>query len=132
MHGLTPGHYLVQAALDSIWLSESIRMDVTDHDPTDLHLDIDEPGGPVALELKNQKGEPAVGQACIINRPPGPLTDLLWPRTFRSDGAGMVYIPALEIRKTKVRIGQMIAEISPPPVTCDGPTHLSISIKPQY
>ena len=85
--GLTIGHYLIQAALDGIWLSDSISAEVADHDIPNLMLDISQPGSPVALTVVDGTGKPVIGQKVKIDRPVGPLTDLDWPAAFLTDGA---------------------------------------------
>ncbi len=95
--GLTPGVYRVQAAMDGIWLSPSVRLVVgPDINPNPLTLNIGEPGAAPSLELVDTRGKPAVGAVVTVNRPQGPLSDRLWPPRFTADGAGMLHLPPLE------------------------------------
>ena len=101
--GLTPGDYLVQAALDDIWLSPSKAVHVSDHDPEPIELDIAAPGAPVVVKLVDRAGKPIVGQTITIDRPAGPLTETFWAHEWTSDGAGVVNIPTLEAGKHMLR-----------------------------
>jgi hypothetical protein len=104
LDGLTPGTYHVQAALDGIWLSETATLEVKDGALKPLTLDIGAPGSPVVVTVKDAAGKPAVGCALTLDRPPGPLTDLLWPAVWPTDGAGCVSIPTLEVGKHTIRV----------------------------
>jgi hypothetical protein len=92
--GLTPGDYVVQAALDNIWLSPPVTLHITGPGPARINLAIPEPGAPVRLALRDTHGKPIVGREITIERS-GPL-QWLWPDKWISDGAGVVYIPTLE------------------------------------
>ena len=96
--GLTPGTYQIQATLDNIWLSASttLRVSAENTKPAPLTLSIGVPGAPVLVHLRDAAGKPAIGKSITIDRPPGPLADTLWPKSWTSDGAGVVYIPTLE------------------------------------
>lgn len=89
LNGLTPGTYLVQAARDGIWLSASQTVIVGDAPVLPLALDIAPPGLPVTLHL-------SPGEAVSLDRPAGPLTDLLWPAVIRADGIGDLRLAGLE------------------------------------
>jgi hypothetical protein len=104
--GLTPGDYQIQAAMDGIWLSRRIRLTVKPDgiSPETLPLDVGEPGAPSVLELVHRDGTPVRGGTAKVIRPEGPLTDLLWPKEFTADGAGVVQIPPLEVGSHKVRV----------------------------
>ena len=97
--GLTPGRYRVQASMDDIWLSSSVSLvvdaDGVRSDP--LTLDIGQPGVPSVVRCIDAAGEPVVGIKVELPRPTGPLTRLLWPPTFTSDGAGVINLPPLEV-----------------------------------
>ena len=92
--GLTPGRYLVQAALDDIWMSPTTMIHVGDEKPQPLHLAIPAPGAPVQISLIGRDGKPAIGHVVTLDRS-GPLSDL-WPAELRSDGAGLIYLPTME------------------------------------
>jgi len=104
--GLTPGIYRIQAAMDGIWLSREVRLIVKPDmaNPKPLTLDIGEPGQPSVLELVRRDGKPAPAKTVKIIRPEGPLTDLLWPVEFTADGAGIIYVPSLEVGTHRVRV----------------------------
>lgn len=110
--GLTPGTYRIQATMDDIWLSPSIRMTLKPGMDADkpLSLDIGRPGRPSILELVRADGKPARGAVVAVVRPPGPLTDRLWPMEFTSDGAGAIALPPLEVGTHKLRVKGMSAE----------------------
>jgi hypothetical protein len=117
--GLTPGEYLVQAALDDIWLSPSVSIKVADKPLDPITLAIGTPGGPVRVKIADQAGRPLPLQELTLDRPAGPLADALWPKVWRADGAGEVYVPALEEGRHMLRIGGIQKEIIalPLPVT---------------
>jgi hypothetical protein len=98
--GLTPGRYHIQAAMDDIWLSQSIEIDVAADGirgaSEPFTLDIGLPGEPSVIQCLDKNGEPQVGIEMFVVRPPGPFTDRLWPAKFISDGAGVVNVPPLE------------------------------------
>jgi hypothetical protein len=121
--GLTPGTYKVQASLDNIWLSDTITLVASDKPMADIHLDIPAPGGPAAVHVTSAKGKPLVGVQVVVDRPAGPLTDLDWPASFTSDGAGEVWIPALEAGKHTVRFkdNSGVADFVVPPLPADAP-----------
>ena len=39
-----------------------------------------------------------------VARPDGPLTKALWPKDFRTDGAGVLQIPPLETGRQTIRV----------------------------
>jgi len=92
--GLTPGTYLVQAALDEIWLSSVATVHVAGPRGKPINLSIPLPGAAVQIKLQDASGNPVKGGSITIDRT-GPLAGL-WPRQWTSDGAGMIYIPTLE------------------------------------
>jgi protocatechuate 3,4-dioxygenase beta subunit len=102
--GLTPGTYKVQASLDGIWLSDTATLTASDKPQGAIHLDIPAPGGPAVIHCASAKGKPLCGVSLIVDRPVGPLTEMDWPAEFTSDGAGDVWIPALEEGKHAVRL----------------------------
>lgn len=104
LDGLTAGHYDVQAALEGIWLSKTVSLDVDDSDPAPLTLDIGEPGGPMCVQIIGSDGGPVQGRSVTVDRPAGPLTSSLWPAEFLSDGAGNVWIPPLEVGVHTIRL----------------------------
>lgn len=100
--GLTPGDYLVQAALDDIWLSSPVALHVTNQQSRPIKLDIRAPGAPIRIELRDRSGRPAVGTTITLERL-GPLATL-WPREWMSDGAGSVYVPTLEAGRHTIHV----------------------------
>ena len=120
--GLTPGRYLVQAVLDGIWLSPSVAIEVGQHDPADISLDIGEPGGPVQVHVTDGSGKPILGCKVFIDRPMGPLAASVWPAFFRTDGGGNVYIPALEVGEHTVHVCDKTLRVKAPAMPCEGPS----------
>jgi hypothetical protein len=99
--GLTPGRHLVQAALDGIWLSNSIELIVDPQQPTPpLQFDIRAPGHPSSICLQNADGVIVPGATLTVDRPTGPMTT---PYILTADGAGIVHIPALEAGRQTYR-----------------------------
>jgi hypothetical protein len=127
--GLTNGHYRIQAAVDGIWLSDSVSVEVTDHDILNLMLDIGQPGSPVALTVADGTGKPLIGQKVKIDRPVGPLTGLDWPADFLTDGAGVVNIPPLEVGKHKIHVGQFSTDVTARPLPCKAPVEVRCVIQ---
>ncbi|MGI4789545.1 MAG: hypothetical protein ACRYFS_11920 [Janthinobacterium lividum] len=96
LSGLTPGTYRVQGARDGLWLSQSQTLVVTDSSLPPLTLDIAPPGTPMLLHLTNAAGQALPERIVTLNRPAGPLTDLLWPRTATADTHGDLWLDGLE------------------------------------
>jgi hypothetical protein len=104
--GLTPGRYRIQAAMDDIWLSTAVSV-VVDADEVrsePLILDMGRPGVPSVVRCVDPDSKPVVGCRVELLRPPGPLTEALWPIIFRSDGAGVVNLPPLEAGEHSFRV----------------------------
>ncbi|BDI33627.1 hypothetical protein CCAX7_56780 [Capsulimonas corticalis] len=96
LKGLTPGTYIIQAARDNIWLSETQTLTVGDTPLSDLVFNIAPPGAPAILHVTDKHGKPLAGKSIHVARPAGPLTDLLWPNAFPVDSAGDVRLEGLE------------------------------------
>ena len=97
MSGLTPGLYLVQAALDDIWLSPGVRIDVKDQAAERVQdLDIGAPGVATVVQCVDAGGKPVAGAKAKVQRPAGPLSEQLWNLEFVADAAGVMHIPPLE------------------------------------
>jgi hypothetical protein len=94
--GLTPGTYQVQAARDDLWLSPAQTLIVTGNPLPPLTLDILPPGLPVVLHLVNSLGQAQPGRTVTLDRPAGPLTGLLWPKTAAADSQGDLRLDGLE------------------------------------
>ena len=103
---LTPGTYRVQASMDNIWLSPSIRVIVSDRaaKSESLTLDIGRPGPAATVKIVDQAGKPVPDVKATVARPEGPLADMLWPRDFTSDGAGVLHIPPLEAGTHRLQV----------------------------
>ncbi len=116
---LAPGVYQVQATLDNIWLSPSVRIAVSaDAAPLKpITLNIDEPGPASTVTVVDRQGRPLIDVPVTVTRPPGPLATLLWSHKFKSDGAGVAQIPPLEAGRHKLQIpgaaGESILTVSP-------------------
>jgi hypothetical protein len=100
--GLTPGTYLVQAALDEIWLSSVVTVRVSDGTMQAIHLAVPSPGASVRLELRDRSGKPVIGHSVTIERS-GPLA-YLWPHELISDSAGSIEIPTMESGQQTIRV----------------------------
>lgn len=94
LSGLTEGDYLVQAALDNIWLSQPVPLHASTSSHDSIGLNIPAPGVPVLLHLYDAAGKPVANATTTVEHS-GPMADL-WPHDWTSDGAGTVYIPTLE------------------------------------
>jgi hypothetical protein len=129
--GLTPGTYVVQAALDDIWLSKSQTIHVADETLKPLALDIPSPGAPVVLRLVNSAGKPVIGELVTIERPSGPLTEVLWPHEWTSDGAGVVSIPTLEAGRHQLHAehSSKPIEVDVPQLPAKGPVEIKITLE---
>jgi hypothetical protein len=130
--GLTPGRYTIQAALDNIWLSPSATVDVTDRPPGDVALAIPAPGGAAVVMTVGPDGTPRPGRPITIDRPAGPLAALLWPGGWTTDGAGEVYVPALEVGRHTVRVPGTgaTAEVIVPALPARRPAEVQIRLEP--
>lgn len=105
LNGLTPGKYTVQAALDNIWLSKGLKLEVTaDAKLKPLKLDIPEPGAGTIIELQNKQGSPLPNRAIRIEEPNGPLTRILRPPVYQTDGKGAVWLDGLRAGRHVISI----------------------------
>jgi hypothetical protein len=102
LSGVTSETYLVQAALDDIWLSSVAPLRAASVNIKPIHLAIPLPGSAVRPELRDRAGRPVVGRAVTMHRT-GPLA-YLWPHQLISDGAGSIYIPTLEAGKQTIHV----------------------------
>jgi hypothetical protein len=129
--GLTPGRYTIQAALDDIWLSPSVAVDVADRPRDPLTLAIPHPGEPAVVKVIGPDGKPVPGRAITIDRPAGPLTTLLWPAQFKTDGAGEARIPALEARRHRVQVKgtDVSAELAMPALPVEKPVEVQLRLR---
>ena len=94
---------------------------VGDQDPAPLDLNIPQPCGPVVVKVLDSAGHPVTGLPLTVDRPAGPLAELDWPSDFTTDGAGVVYLPALEAGSHRVHISNTTIDVTPPTLPCDGP-----------
>jgi hypothetical protein len=106
LNALTPGTYLVQASLDNIWLSASIRLKVDASAPNipPLTLDIPAPGPGLNIKVVDKAGKPVADARATVSRPEGPINDGVWPKDFRTDGAGVLHIRPLESGRQTIRV----------------------------
>jgi hypothetical protein len=104
LSGLAPGKYEVQAAYDDLWLSESVTVTVGDGPLEAVTLPIATLGGPLIVKIVGNGGKPMRDRAVTIDRPKGPLNTLLWPKEWYTDGAGEIWIGALEAGEHTVRV----------------------------
>jgi hypothetical protein len=127
--GLTPGSYLVQAALDDIWLSPSTAVHVMEHNPKPIELNISAPGSPIVVKVFDKAGKPRIGETLTIDRPAGPLAESLWPHEWISDGLGVVNIPTLEEGKHVLRaVNADAVTVTVPPLPAKGAVEVKITM----
>jgi protocatechuate 3,4-dioxygenase beta subunit len=114
--GLTPGTYVIQAALDEIWLSSQATVHVAGTSTRPIKLSIPLPGVPVRIKLRDSSGNPVTEKSITIDRS-GPLANL-WPREWASDGAGMIYVPTLEAGRHTIRTpgSPRVVTVDVPPI----------------
>ena len=115
LNGLSAGHYVIQAALDDIWMSPVVDLQVPTEQRKPIQLAIPAPGAPVQFEFVGHDGNPVIGLGVTIDRS-GPLAHF-WPQELRSDGAGSRYIPTLEAGRHTIHLDQ-----GSKPVTFDVPS----------
>jgi hypothetical protein len=127
--GLGPGKYQVQAALDDIWLSKTVSIEVGNTSLAPITLAIGQPGGPVLIKLVNGAGKPLPGKELTLDRPEGPLTKSLWPAVWKADGAGDVYIPALEAGRHTLRVNGAVREITARPLPIEKIEQVEIEVE---
>jgi len=125
--GLTPGTYVIQAALDQIWLSSQVKVHVPISGVRSVKLSISSPGAALRLKLQDSSGNPMIGESITIDRS-GPLSSL-WPRQWSSDGAGIVYIPTLEAGRHTIHTSasRMAVTINIPPLPANA-LHLKVVV----
>ncbi len=128
--GLTPGQYTIQAAVDDIWLSPSVAVDVTERPLDPVTLTIPAPGGPVVVKVVGLDGTPLPGRPVTVDRPPGPLASQLWPAEFKTDGAGEARIPALEAGRHTLRAkgADVSSEVLVPALPVKRPVEVQLRI----
>jgi hypothetical protein len=95
--GLTPGAYDIQATLDGIWLSESVRLDVPATAPkrevlADIVLPIATPGAAAHVQITDADGLPLADQSIHVRFPPGPLAEDMHREPLKTDQLGIVRI----------------------------------------
>jgi hypothetical protein len=73
---------------------------------------------------------PLKKQAITLDRPAGPLARECWPDEWRSDGAGRIYIPTLEVGKHAfhVKANGSAHEITVPPLSAEGVREVRVQI----
>jgi protocatechuate 3,4-dioxygenase beta subunit len=104
LYGLSPGAYTVQAALDDIWISDGVHVTVKDKDLDPIRLDIPVPGASAVLKIELAGGKSPGEVEVTVALPPGPLTDLLRPRSLRTDGTGRVLLAGLPAGESRLSI----------------------------
>ncbi len=84
LSALAPGVYRIQATLDNIWLSPSVRVTVgPDAAPLKpITLDIGEPGNSSTVTVVDKQGHGVPDIKVTLTRPEGPLASLLWPTVY--------------------------------------------------
>lgn len=113
--GLTPGIYLVQAARDNIWVSQTQTLTVGAEAPAPMALDIAPLGVPMVLHLRDTRGKALAGQTVHLNLPTGPLTDALWPQTLTTDSRGDLRVEGLTAGPQSVTVGKETLAFTVPP-----------------
>lgn len=108
--GLTPGKYVVQAALGDTYLSPARTITITNPGAAmPLQLDIPEPGKVQTVEL----GKASAGARAYLvdSLPPGPLSDRYRPAYYVADGAGRLRLEGLPAGPHRLRLapsGRMV------------------------
>jgi len=107
--GLTPGAYDVQATLDGIWLSESVRLDVPATASkreflADIVLPIAMPGTTAHVQITDADGSPLPGQSIRVNFPPGPLTEEVHREPLKTDRLGIVRIDGCTVGRQTLSV----------------------------
>src|SRR5215472_13281377 len=129
LKGLSPGKYQIQAALDEIWLSAPVTVNVSDQNPEPVHLAIAAPGAALRIQLRGEDNKPVAGGAITIDHE-GPLSSL-WPQQWVSDGAGVIFVPTLESGKHTIR-GKGLSKpevIEVPPLRTATPVDFVLTLK---
>jgi len=101
--GLTAGHYVCQAALDNLWLSPTVEVNVTG-DLRDLALNIPKPGGTARLLFNHRDGSAWRRQAIEVDWPEGPLTSQLRPAVLTTDDTGNLFLDGAPVGPCRVRL----------------------------
>lgn len=117
--GLTVGSYLVQAAMDDIWVSKPVKLIVgEDTVQNSIDLDVGQPGAQVVVSLSSDGSQKVSGRRVSIDRAGGPLDQMLWPAEFEADREGKIYIPTLEVGRHTIRLvdGQSTQTVEVPPI----------------
>ena len=100
--GVTPGRYSCQAALDNLWLSSTVELNVS-RDLENVRLDIPTPGGPARVRFMNGDGMPHRHVRIDADWPPGPLTSRFHSEPLLTDHEGWLYIDGCPQGKFRVR-----------------------------
>ena len=128
---LPGGKYVVQAALDDIWLSPAVPLDL----PADANaaagpiaLAIPAPGRSVTLEIVRQGKAPLADTELTVDLPAGPMTDAVRPKSLRTDGRGKVLLAGLPAGDNTVHIAGVAGKftVRVPPVGGAGPSELRL------
>jgi hypothetical protein len=127
--GLTPGTYRVQAAMNGLWLSNSVETVVNDKPPSAIHLDLPGPGSDAAIHCTSADGKPLAGMCVVVDHPAGPLVRWNWPAFFISDGGGDISIPTLEAGRHTARIidGTATTDFIVPPLPAATPVKVRLT-----
>jgi hypothetical protein len=128
--GLSPGAYTVQAALDDIWLSDSVHVTVGDKDLDPIRLDVPGPGASVVVKIEQAGGRPLAETDLTVALPPGPLTDRLRPLSLRTDAAGRVLLAGLPAGPNRLSVAGAKGEfkVAIPAAGEAAPAELSVQI----
>lgn len=129
--GLTSGRYLVQAAVDDLWLSPAAAVEVPGGEAGPLALAVPALGGRLTVAVVDAAGRPQPGLAVTLDRPPGPLADALWPPGWTTDGAGRVDVPVLEAGRYLIRVaGAEPVAVELPTLATRGVTTATVRVGP--
>ena len=119
LRGLTPGRCRIQAALDKVWLSESVTLDVPEAPEKALEIDLSiDPGDTALYRLVDETGTPLASVEVAVESVKGPYADELWPESRPTDGAGILRLEGLPAGKNTIRLVEdsKTFEITVPPL----------------
>lgn len=132
LRGINPGEYTCQAMLDSLWLSPSIAVNITD-DREDLRLNIPAPGGPARLRFVRADGTPLRQHRIKVDWHSGPLTERSHSEPLKTDGEGWLTLDGVAVGTARVQAAGEPAwhDISVAPLSNESPPPQVVTVELQ-